>query len=133
MRNLCTRGREGPRARIRATISAYKGLPLVFAAPRPDRTGAHGDSVEDWSTESSASITECHPGKFFVQSLPLGSVSRFRKSLHEGKEALLLSFFGLKTGLDQIDEHTIGARLPRLGQRAHTLGDPGRNRHALPN
>src|SRR5207244_8196756 len=92
-----------------------------------------GDSVEDWSTESSASITECHPRKFFFQSLPLGSVSRFRKSLHEGKEALLLSFFGLKTGLDQIDEHTIGARLPRLGQRAHTLGDPGRNRHALPN
>src|SRR5207244_3411642 len=82
---------------------------------------------------SSASITECHPRKFFFQSLPFGSVSRFRKSLHEGKEALFLSFFGLKTGLDQIDEHTIGARLPRLGQRAHTLGDPGRNRHALPN
>src|SRR5712692_8829625 len=29
--------------------------------PRPDRRGADGASVEDWSTESSASITECHP------------------------------------------------------------------------
>jgi len=74
--------------------------------------------VEDWSTESSASITERHPREFFFQSLPFGSVSTFRKSLHEGKETLLLGFFGLKAGLDQIDEHTIGARLSRLGQRA---------------
>ncbi len=89
--------------------------------------------MEVWSTESSASITEGHPRQFVFQTLPFGSVSRFRKSLHEGVETLLLGFFGLETGLDQIDEHTIGARLPRLGQRAHTLGDTGRNRHALTN
>jgi hypothetical protein len=29
----------------------------------------------------------------------------------------------LEAGLDQVDEHTVGARLPRLGQRAHARGD----------
>src|SRR5207253_2298519 len=90
-------------------------------------------SVEDWSTESSASLTECHPRQFFFQSLPFGRVSRFCKPIHERKEALFLGFLGLKTSLDQIDEHAIGAHLPCLGQRPHTLGDTGRNRHALTN
>src|SRR2546428_6942732 len=51
-------GRQAPTAQIRAIVSAYTGLPSIFAAPRPDRTDAPGESVEDWSTESSASITE---------------------------------------------------------------------------
>ena len=89
--------------------------------------------MEDWSTESSASITECHPGKFFFQSLPLGRVRRFSQSVHQRKETFLLGFFGSKTDLDQIYEHAIGACLPRLGQRAHPPGDTGRNRYALPN
>jgi magnesium chelatase family protein len=86
-----------------------------------------GAAVEDWSTESSASITECHPRKFFLQSLPLGRAPRFSETIHEQEEPRFLGFFGLKTGLDQIYEHAIGACLPRLGQSAHTPGDTGRN------
>jgi hypothetical protein len=56
--------------------------------------------VEDWSTESSASIAERHPRKFFFQSLPLGRVRRFSQSIHEQEEPFLLGFFGSKTGLE---------------------------------
>src|SRR5438552_2313995 len=35
--------------------------------------------------------------------------------------------------LDQIDEHAVGARLSRLGKRAHAPGDSARNGHALTN
>jgi len=71
--------------------------------------------VEDRSTESSASITERHPREFFLQSLPLGRVSRFSKSIHEQKKLFLLGVFGLKPGLDQVYENAIGACLPCLG------------------
>jgi len=130
---LCTKSRQARPAQIRATVSAYRGLRPVFADLRPDRRGADGDLVEDWSTESSASVTECHPRKFFLQPLPLGRVSRLSKSIHEQKEPFLLGFFGLKTGFDQIYEHAIRACLPRLGQSAHTPSDTGRNGHALAN
>ena len=50
------------------------------------------DSVEDWSTESSASVTKGHPRKFFFQSLPLGRVRGFSKSLHAQQETFLLGF-----------------------------------------
>src|SRR3989442_4300883 len=101
----------------------YEVFPPVFAALRPDRTGAPGESVEDWPTESSASITECHPRKFLFQTLTFCSVSRFGKSFHDGKETLLLGFSRLKAGLDQINKHTIAARLSSLPLRAYTLGD----------
>src|SRR5438034_4176711 len=45
-------------ARLRATTSACKGPQLRSADPLRDRKGARADSVEDWSTETSASITE---------------------------------------------------------------------------
>src|SRR5437588_7911315 len=133
IRSPCTMGRQAPPAQIRATVSTYRDLPPVSAAPRPDRISAVADSVEDRSTESSASITECHPRKVFLQSLPFGSVVRFRQSIHERKEPFLLALLRLKTGLNQIDKHAVGARLSRLGQRAHTPGDTSRNRHALTN
>src|SRR5438034_6947010 len=102
-------------ARLRATTSACKGPQLRSADPLRDRKGARADSVEDWSTESSASITERHPREFFLQSLPLGRVSRFSESIHEQKKLFLLGVFGLKPGLDQVHENPIGACLPRLG------------------
>jgi len=71
--------------------------------------------VEDRSTESSASITERHPRELFLQSLTLGRVARFSKSIHEQKKLLFLGVFGLKPGLDQVYENAIGACLPRLG------------------
>src|SRR5438552_3047253 len=101
------RGTTAPAGRTRARVSAYQGLPPLFGDPLPDRRGADGESVEDWSTESSASITECHPREFFLQSLPLRRVPRFSESSHERKESLLLRFFGLKAGLYQIHEHTV--------------------------
>jgi len=70
--------------------------------------------VEDRSTESSASLTECHPRKFFLQSFSLGGVRRLSQSIHEQKESLLLGVFRLQTRLEQIDEHAIGAGLSRL-------------------
>lgn len=133
IRNLCTTGPRAPPAQLRAIVSAGRGRPPVFADPQPDRRGADGASVEDWSTESSASLTECHPRKFFFKSLPFGRVRRFSQPIHECKEPFLLGVFRVKTGLDQIDEHAIGACLPRPGQRAHTPRNAGRNGHTLTN
>jgi hypothetical protein len=124
---VLARGRQAPPARFRAKVSACRGLQPVFGDRRHDQRGAAEDSVEDWSTESSASITERHPRKLFFQALPLGRIRGFCKPIHEQEEAFLLGFPRLKAGLDQIDEHPISAGPPGLGQSAHTPGDTVRD------
>src|SRR3989304_5200765 len=131
IRSPYTKARQAPLAQLRATVSGYRDLQAISGDLRPDRRGAGEELVEDGSTESSASITECHPREFFLQPLPLSRVPRSSKSTHERKETFLLGFLGLKAGLDQIYEYPIGACLPRLGQRAHTPGNTGGDRHAL--
>jgi hypothetical protein len=83
--------------------------------------------------KSSALLAEGHPRKFFLHPLPLGGIRRLSEPTHEQEEPFLLGFFGLQTGLDQIDKHPIGTCLPRFGQGTHAPGNPSRNRDALTN
>ena len=120
-------GPSGPLAPIRAITSICKDPRRISADPLPDRRDARVESVEGRSTESSPSITECHPRKFFLQALPLSRVARFGKSIYERKETVLLGFSRLQTDRDQVYEHAIRACLAALGQRAHTSSDACRH------
>ena len=120
-----------PLRRLSFQEECLRKLTLTTDLERSDQRGAGGDSVEDRSTESSASAAERHARQLFLQALPLGGVRRFGESTHEREEPFLLGLFGLQAGLDQVDEHTIGARFPCFGQRADTPGDTSRDRDAL--
>src|SRR5207302_1418300 len=89
-----------------------------------------GDSVEDRSTESSASITEGHPRKLFLQSSPLACVRSLSEPTGEQEESFFLSISGLQAGLDQVYEHDLLDRRKlrhRRGPPALPLGNEVRH------
>ena len=63
--------------------------------------------------------------------LLLALVARLRQPIREIEEAPSLSFPGLETGLDQVDEDAVGTGSIRLRQGSHPAGDAGGKAYTL--
>jgi len=74
---------------------------------------------------------EGEAGELFLDAAALGGVGGFREAVGKREEGFLFGLFGAKTGLDEVDQDTVGAGLAFFGHIAHAPGDGGRQRHAL--
>src|SRR5436309_1625518 len=102
-----TRMRRARRRRTRESSAAHMPLGCV---PRQTVT-------------SSALITERHSHQFFLEALLFGGRFGAREPFRKLEELLLLAFARLESGLDQIHNHTICARVFTLRKTSDTTRD----------
>ena len=76
-------------------------------------------------------LGEGHAGELFLEAPAFGGVGGLGEPVGEFEEALVLSFFGLQAGFDQIDEDATGAGFFVFGEGEDAFGNAGRERDAL--
>jgi hypothetical protein len=72
-------------------------------------------------------LSESHSRELLFEALAFCGIWGFRKLVCQCEKSFLLGVFGLKAGLDQIDEHAVGAGFARFGDCANAICDRAGN------